>query len=155
MIKWLIFSDIYFSAIWTDFSLAVLAAVSEAASFPWSACFQNGNPLLCSKSCESTLIGRTIRRELYGDNSWVYKDRFLSFHRKWPLNSRTVAHYYNLIPRSEMTSTSSRLWEQRQTQRNLIETFFILMNDLVLKMPWPLCTKPSGPCSNNFKKQHL
>ena len=60
----------------TDISLAVLAAASEAGSFPWSACFQNGNPPLCSKSCDSNLIGRNFRRELYGDNSWVYKDRF-------------------------------------------------------------------------------
>ena len=48
----------------------------EAATFPWSACFQNGNPRLCSKSCDSKVVGRTVKRELYGDDSWVYKEIF-------------------------------------------------------------------------------
>ena len=54
-------------------STAVLAASAVEADFPWSACYQNGNPEICAKSCQSKLLWRAFKRDMYGSDSWVYK----------------------------------------------------------------------------------
>jgi len=54
-------------------SKAVLAASLVEAELPWSACYQNGNPEICAKSCQSKLLWKAFRREMYGSDSWVYK----------------------------------------------------------------------------------
>ena len=54
-------------------STAVLAASAVEADFPWSACYQNGNPAICAKSCQSKLLWRAVKRDMYGSDSWIYK----------------------------------------------------------------------------------
>ena len=95
-------------------STAVLAASLVEAELPWSACYQNGNPEICAKSCQSKLLWRAFRRELYGSDSWVYK----VFGTEKLDKTEAKASYRNVAHFDEKTCTTETLTTLYQALRN-------------------------------------
>lgn len=111
-------------------STAVLAASLVEAELPWSACYPNGNPEICAKSCQSKLLWKAFRRELYGSDSWVYK----VFGTEKLDKTEAKASYRNVAHFDEKTCTTETLTTLYQALRNSPCDFD---NDFIRVARWP------------------
>ena len=100
-------------------STAVLAASAVEADFPWSACYQNGNPEICAKSCQSKMLWRAFKRDMYGSDSWVYKVMGTEKLDK----TEAKASYRNVAHFDEKTCTTETLTTLYQALRQSSQQF--------------------------------